>query len=547
MDVESLDWILEDVESQYPSAFNDEQLEDNDIDYDYKNDEDAQSDSCASYEVITVFDENLQAQVGELVANEEYHEEENATSRLLLLSDLNEDIGDRSAEKRYVDALEEAKFKIAEVELVWPEVLQKCLLNQENIPDLYVKNTNMEKLVLLYADNFIKQFDAKHSHRRQLLLVHENECGYQKCICTTIKPSRLVYSDLDDLDSYSMFVAQHITYKPLDNPVVVPKQMISPAMVLEIQTGNCFEMATLLASFLIGRGYNAFVVQGYAEQEDLHEANIAQLEDVDEEYSVDPPIDLCSEYVTTLIEEERKAYNVVQETKEENEMHVYDPLHGRRVHCWVMILPLKIKDHYVSRDTFFIEPSTGERLDEPTHLRRLPLKQDNTNDVYTHLFMPSSWVNILQVPRHRYLMKYPAGKKVVMYSNAIKECYADYVMPDGLVKRTTYYEKQDRANKTFVKEVYKHRIDRLVRIDITYTTEETENVEYFSSGREDCLKTHRFYSNTINVEDKRVISFYDTTRLDSLIEIHMDPLLVIARFKGRSVLSKSVPVIVGTD
>lgn len=33
-----------------------------------------------------------------------------------------------------------------------------------------------------------------------------------------------------------------------------------------MQTANCFELATLLASFLIGSGYDAFVVQGYASE-----------------------------------------------------------------------------------------------------------------------------------------------------------------------------------------------------------------------------------------------------------------------------------------
>jgi hypothetical protein len=39
---------------------------------------------------------------------------------------------------------------------------------------------------------------------------------------------------------------------------------MSPLTTLENQTANCFELAILLASFLIGYGYNAFVVQGYA-------------------------------------------------------------------------------------------------------------------------------------------------------------------------------------------------------------------------------------------------------------------------------------------
>lgn len=35
-------------------------------------------------------------------------------------------------------------------------------------------------------------------------------------------------------------------------------------MALKTQTANCFELAILLVSFLIGCGYNAFVVYGYA-------------------------------------------------------------------------------------------------------------------------------------------------------------------------------------------------------------------------------------------------------------------------------------------
>jgi len=39
---------------------------------------------------------------------------------------------------------------------------------------------------------------------------------------------------------------------------------MSPTTTLEMQTANCFEMAILLVSFLIGCECNAFVVYGYA-------------------------------------------------------------------------------------------------------------------------------------------------------------------------------------------------------------------------------------------------------------------------------------------
>lgn len=85
-------------------------------------------------------------------------------------------------------------------------------------------------------------------------------------------------------------------------------------------------------------------------------------------------------------------------------------------------------------------------------------------------------------------MLYPTGKKITLYMNALKESYGDYIMPDGLVEKTTFYKDPDCANKTFVKEVYKHRIDKLICVEIKYTDDETETTELFSCGRNDCLK-----------------------------------------------------------
>lgn len=50
----------------------------------------------------------------------------------------------------------------------------------------------------------------------------------------------------------------------MNGAIFQPKKIFSPATILETQTANCFELATLLVSFLIGCQYNAFVVQGYA-------------------------------------------------------------------------------------------------------------------------------------------------------------------------------------------------------------------------------------------------------------------------------------------
>jgi len=49
--------------------------------------------------------------------------------------------------------------------------------------------------------------------------------------------------------------------------VLQPTRLLSPATVLRLQQGHCFEYSTVLASLLIGVGYDAYVVSGYATKE----------------------------------------------------------------------------------------------------------------------------------------------------------------------------------------------------------------------------------------------------------------------------------------
>lgn len=46
-----------------------------------------------------------------------------------------------------------------------------------------------------------------------------------------------------------------------------PNRLISPDTLLKRRKGNSFEMATLLCSLLIGTGFSACVVSGYATRE----------------------------------------------------------------------------------------------------------------------------------------------------------------------------------------------------------------------------------------------------------------------------------------
>lgn len=46
-----------------------------------------------------------------------------------------------------------------------------------------------------------------------------------------------------------------------------PDRILSPSTVLKRQKGNCFEYSMLLCSLLLGAGYDAYVVSGYATQD----------------------------------------------------------------------------------------------------------------------------------------------------------------------------------------------------------------------------------------------------------------------------------------
>ena len=45
------------------------------------------------------------------------------------------------------------------------------------------------------------------------------------------------------------------------------RRIVSPATVLKKQMGNCFEYSSVLCSLLLGAGYDAYVVSGYASRE----------------------------------------------------------------------------------------------------------------------------------------------------------------------------------------------------------------------------------------------------------------------------------------
>lgn len=138
-------------------------------------------------------------------------------------------------------------------------------VEHQDLPPSYSNNSEEERLVLEYVENFRRQFVQLYPERKELLLCPRNECGVEKFICTTVRPTKLEYNELYDLEQCATFVAEHIQYEALADPVVLPMYVPSPTSVLGWQTGDCIDKSIVLASLLIGVGYDAYVVIGCAD------------------------------------------------------------------------------------------------------------------------------------------------------------------------------------------------------------------------------------------------------------------------------------------
>ena len=246
-------------------------------------------------------------------------------------------------------------------------------------PESYRSNMPNEEIMLAYLRKFEAQWYNLHPNRRMPLLAPRNECGMRKFICTTLRPTQLPYQDVYNYDKCAQFVAGYIRYEPLELAGQLPQHMPSPSATLAWQAGDCFDMAQVLASLLLGVGYDAYVCSGYApaaitrcDQTSTAVAaeNLAPPPAADEppppsKYAIKPRAELVSKFLTDQAERERKEKEKGATAEEEApvdlealaaaEAEELDELKGRRAHAWVVVLPGK----RMLEQLIFIEPSTG--------------------------------------------------------------------------------------------------------------------------------------------------------------------------------------------
>ncbi|XP_043255120.1 dynein regulatory complex subunit 7-like [Colletes gigas] len=163
-----------------------------------------------------------------------------------------------------------------------------------------------------------------------------------------------------------------------------PKHLRSPTWLQKIQKGNCFECATFLTSLLLGQGYNAFVVSGYASREqtlrDLTKTSCPYIRQPKppplslkkqtkiSKYKLKPPVEYKSKFLAELEQETEKKFQEKLQRQEREQQRLIKELEqppldkywGYRIHAWVAILPELggLRDQEISWP-LFIEPSTG--------------------------------------------------------------------------------------------------------------------------------------------------------------------------------------------
>eukprot|EP00441_Pelagodinium_beii_P038325 CAMPEP_0197626140 /NCGR_PEP_ID=MMETSP1338-20131121/5247_1 /TAXON_ID=43686 ORGANISM="Pelagodinium beii, Strain RCC1491" /NCGR_SAMPLE_ID=MMETSP1338 /ASSEMBLY_ACC=CAM_ASM_000754 /LENGTH=866 /DNA_ID=CAMNT_0043196659 /DNA_START=47 /DNA_END=2647 /DNA_ORIENTATION=- len=302
---------------------------------------------------------------------------------------------------------------------------RRLVAETQNPSPRYVGNTPKEELLLEHVREFEEQFVGVYGNRF-LFLCPPNEYGVPKFLPSTIRPVHLPYQELYEYKPCAQMLADFFNYDELNPPDRYPTVVPAPASVLKWQAGDCFDLSIALASLLIGAGYDAYCVSGFAPRfiTTRNEARSAcpQLEWDEEEYQEEgkqeddeftipkkPP--LRSEYIEAkkqaedadevrLREEEMKSDSEDDPSSEEDEYE------NRRIHCWVLV---RKGAREVSED-MYIEPTTGRIYD----VRRCPyLKIDL---IWNHRNL---WVN----------MQVCAASQVQL--DLYNSSYFEYVMLDA--------------------------------------------------------------------------------------------------------------------
>ncbi|XP_047369300.1 dynein regulatory complex subunit 7-like isoform X1 [Vespa velutina] len=348
-----------------------------------------------------------------------------------------------------------------------------------------------------------------------------------------------------------------------------PAILRSPSWLINFRSGNSFECATFLTSLLLGQGYNAFVVFGYASREqvqynrtkiscpylpeDLKELKLSKEEDVNLMYKLKPPADFRSKFLLKLDAREKLKLETEVQEEEEKQARIIielekpppDKYYGYRVHAWVVVLPAlnNMKERQV-KNPFFIEPSSGEMydlLDPRTNLLYLGvesiwndqnywinMQQDSTigcdkinwnltlTELWEHLLPGESWImpDVEDDLNEELNIEIEREKHLDMPSSYVNEIY---------INSLDFERRYPRGHKTiFYKKVkvdlyapYTQSdgiIEKLTIYDDYEYTTPIEIYEKYANRSDNLIKSRR------NLNTNYIIDYYERGRSDACKE-----------------------------
>ncbi|XP_063801875.1 dynein regulatory complex subunit 7 isoform X2 [Pseudophryne corroboree] len=268
------------------------------------------------------------------------------------------------------DVLSDIQENLSHIEASDVDSTEEATVEAIMFPLSYTSNSPQEQMLLNLSENFWRQYTHLYPDRKPLFICPLNECGVQKFVCTTMCPTLLPYPELYNWSECAHFVSEFLTMEPLDPPLELPRHLFSSHSVLRKQKGNSFDFSVLLCSLLLGAGYDAYCVSGYASRDmclmDETQEVCPLLRKPEEkigEAPVKPPKKYSVKNPRQLVSRFEQQQEAKQEAKkEEEELRLAeaetpgpDPLYGLRVHCWVLVLSGKRE----VPENFFIDALTG--------------------------------------------------------------------------------------------------------------------------------------------------------------------------------------------
>ncbi|XP_076878346.1 dynein regulatory complex subunit 7 isoform X2 [Brachyhypopomus gauderio] len=391
--------------------------------------------------------------------------------------------------------LQELEEMLARVHVAPPDpTLLECNpgLDRQKWPASYRENSAQEKLLLAMAENFRRQYSHLYPDRKPLFLCPENECGVQKFVSTTLRPTLLPHPELYHWQGCASIVSDLLSLELLDPPTDLPKQLHSPTWVLKTQRGTSFDFSTLLCSLLLGAGYDAYCVSGYAVKD------ICLLNQSHQECPLLKPM-------------------VKEETAEQKwEVRKYSVKAPRDLRSAFKLQQEELRQ----------AESRAAQLSKQQGALLLQQEEIEEPKVFE---MPPSWVMKLHISQEDMESRFPGGTKLVRYRKATLELFAPYLLRDGLVRRLTTYDDLDCTKANTVTEWYKHRHDHLEQRELKKAAHTT--VEQFGPGRSDALKIHRYV--TLLSETELQMDFYSHARDDGLARRVETPYETTETFEDR--------------